>query len=245
MASLICKTLSGIEDFLLAYPGMSLQPIRDDRVVLSGVFSLSAESVHHGLVNDSFELRIEVPSTFPKDLPVVYELGGRIPRENRYHVNLGDCSLCLGSRLRLLAILARVPTLAGFAKYCLVPYLYAISLKLAHGGDFAFGELPHGWRGEVLDYADLLGLGTSKQVLEAIWYLGMKKRRANKQPCPCQCGRRLGVCALNDRIGGLRKLAKRAWFRQLHSDLLRNNSSAESFHLAVGTVLSEKTPRAA
>jgi len=241
MASLSYKALSAAEDFLQAYPGMSLQPIRDDRVVLCGVFSFSAESKQHGLVNDSFELRMEVPSTFPKDLPVVFELGGRIPREKQYHVNPGDCSLCVGSRLRLLTILARAPTLIGFAQNCLIPYLYAISLKLAQGGGFVFGELPHGWRGEVLDYADLLGLDTADQVIKAICYLGMKKRRANKQPCPCQCGRRLGVCALNERIRRLRKLAERAWFHQLHLDLMRNDSSLGPFNLAVSTALTDKT----
>lgn len=133
----------------------------------------------------------------------------------------------------MLTILARVPTLTGFATRCLIPYLYAVSLKLDRGGEFAFGELPHGRRGEMVDYGDLLGLHTVNQVMKAIGYLGMKKRRANKLPCPCQCGRRLGVCALNSRIRRLRQLVERAWFRQLLLDLSRIDFSKAGFHSAI------------
>jgi hypothetical protein len=233
MAPIISQGALGVEEFLRAYPGMGLRPIRDNRVELEGIFAFSAESDKHGRVTDKFELKIDIPNTFPKELPLVYELQGRIPREDRYHVNPTDHSLCLGSPLRLLTILAGVPTLTGFAARCLIPYLYAVSLKLDRGGEFAFGELPHGRRGEIVDYGDLLGLGTVNQVMKTISYLGMKKRRANKLPCPCQCGRRLGVCALNSRIRRLRQLAERAWFRQLLLDLSRIDSSKAGFHSAV------------
>lgn len=181
-----------------------------------------------------------VPTQFPKELPIVHELGGRIPRQGRYHINPDDFSLCLGSRLRLLITLAHEPTLIGFAKNCLIPYLYAVSHKLAQGGEFAFGELPHGSTGELADYGDLLGLHTTNQVMKAIRYLGMKKRRANKLPCACGCGQRLGACAFNERIRKLRRVAERAWFRQLLSELSRTYGSSglsSSFQSAVRTAL--------
>lgn len=240
MASLISEEMLGVEEFLRAYPGMSLQPIRDERVVLEGGFIFSAESNQYGRVTDSYKLRINVPSGFPKNLPAVYELAGRIPREDRYHVNPSDYSLCLGSRLRLLTTLARMPTLMGFAKYCLIPYLYAVSVKLRKGGEFVFGELPHGQRGEILDYVDLLGLRSTNQVLKTIWYLGMKRRRANKLPCPCQCGRRLGICPLNNRVRRIRQLAERSWFRELLSDLSPVHFSEETFHAAISSGLPMK-----
>jgi hypothetical protein len=200
MVSIRKHQLLEIENFLRAYPRMDLLPIRGDQLQVEGMFDFSAESKKHGRVTDRFELQIVVPAQFPKEIPIVYEVGGRIPRQGRYHINPHDYSLCLGSRLRLLTALAPVPTLMGFAINCLVPYLYAVSLKLVHGGEFAFGELPHGYHGELVDYVDLLRLRTTNQVMNAVWYLGMKKRRANKLLCPCECGQRLGVCALNRRI---------------------------------------------
>lgn len=240
MASVISQEMLGLEKFLRAYPGMSLKPIRDEYITLEGGFIFSAESNQYGRVTDSYKLRIDVPSAFPKNLPVVYELAGRIPREDRYHVNPGDYSLCLGSRLRLLTILAHMPTLIGFAKYCLIPYLYAVSVKLLKGGEFVFGELPHGQRGELLDYVDLLGLRSTNQVLKTISYLGMKRRRANKLPCPCQCGQRLGICPFNNRVRRIRYLAERSWFRQLLSHLSSGDFSEQTFHSAISSGLRMK-----
>ena len=53
-----------------------------------------------------------------------------------------------------------------------------------------------------------------EQAERALRLLGMKKRRANKQVCPCGCGRRVGRCRFNARLREFRMLAPRAWFRR-------------------------------
>ncbi|MCK4356750.1 hypothetical protein KAW44_06690, partial [Candidatus Bipolaricaulota bacterium] len=105
------------------------------------------------------------------------------------------------------------PTLVGFAEECLVPYLYSISHKLQRGA-FPFGELEHGKPGVISDYLDLFGLKSRAQVLRVLELLGMKKRLANKKPCPCGCGKRLGACKYHFKMAELRELAERSWFRQ-------------------------------
>lgn len=94
----------------------------------------------------------------------------------------------------------------------MVPYLFAVSNKIQSGGEFVFGELPHGKKGIIDDYLDLFGLKSHEQVLNTIILLGMKKRLANKKPCPCGCGKRLGVCSFNYKINQFRKMAPRSWF---------------------------------
>ena len=94
-----------------------------------------------------------------------------------------------------------------------MPYLFAMSHKLQSGGPFAFDELQHGTKGILIDYADLFGLKTPEQARYALALLGMKKRRANKQPCPCDCGKRLGQCKFNARLRQFRQIASRGWFR--------------------------------
>lgn len=81
-----------------------------------------------------------------------------------------------------------------------------------------FGELAHGTPGELADYTNLFGLTTPAQAMRALRVLGMKKRRANKLPCPCGCNKRLGKCRFNVRIAEFRKLATRVWFRQQWAD---------------------------
>jgi len=226
-----------LDKFLCEYRGMDVCPVNGTDLRIEGLFDFTAKTIDHEEITGSFRIRIVVPAKFPQDLPVVDELDGRIPRRGAYHIN-PDGSLCLGSRLRLLVTIARDPTLIGFAKNCLVPYLFAISRKILRGSDFAFGELAHGASGEIADYMNLFGLETMDQVKRTIVYIGMKKRRANKLPCPCGCGRRLGICRFNRRIRRFRQLADKTWFREVALDLMRESASRPFFGSAVRTVLS-------
>lgn len=192
---------------------MSLQPSEKGVHILEGDFTFSAIHEEHPQVSDSYRLRIIIPEEYPRDLPSVIELGMRIPRLADFHVN-GDGTLCLGSRLSLMARVQTEPTITGFANKCIVPYLYAMTLKLNHKVGFVFGELQHGVRGEIYDYKDLLGLDEQSQVIPALLCILKKKRIANKLPCPCQCGKRLGKCRYNATIRNLRKLFPKAWLRK-------------------------------
>ena len=178
---------------------------------MKGHFSFTANFKERE-VADTFELTIEVPGQFPRQLPRVVETGRRIPRASDFHVN-GDGTLCLGSPLRLMLKLVRHPTIAAFARECLIPYLFAISHKLQFGGVLPFDELAHGTPGVLADYAELFGLKPG-QVRHALSLLGMRKRDANKQKCPCSCGRRLGCCDFRFRLDRFRELASRGRFRE-------------------------------
>ena len=204
----------GLHEFLRNHPRMVVRPTSSQGLNIEGRFDFTAGSKKHEQITDCYQLRIHVPILFPREVPTVYETQGRIPRNGTYHVN-PDGSLCLGSRLRMLWKLARAPTLEGFAEKCLVPYLFAISHKLIHGGDLPFGELAHGSRGELMDYVKLFCLDTIEQTRMAFRYLGMKKRRANKLTCACGCGQRLGRCRFNAKLKKFRRLAERSWFRSI------------------------------
>ena len=202
----------GLNEFLREYPSMAIRPSTAAGLRLKGSFRFSADHPSRGPVTDCFSLEIVVPASFPRDLPVVTETGGRIPRPGDFHVN-GDGSLCLGSYLRLLDKISVEPTLLGFASRCLVPYLYAVSLKLTDGGALVFGELPHYGPGMLQDYAQLFSLATMERAHDALILLTEKKRLANKRPCPCGCKLRLGRCRFRYRLRRFRKLANRGWYR--------------------------------
>ena len=202
----------GLDEFLREYPSMAIRPSTAAGLRLKGRFRFSADHPSGGLLTDDFSVEIAVPASFPRDLPVVTETGGRIPRPGEFHVN-GDGSLCLGSYLRLLDKISGEPTLCGFASRCLVPYLYAVSLKLKGGGALVFGELPHYGPGMLQDYAQLFSLTTMERAHKALILLTEKKRLANKRPCPCGCKLRLGRCRFRYRLLRFRKLASRGWYR--------------------------------
>jgi len=204
---------NGVTQFLRKYTNMAIRPSDDSCLLLEGKFGFRAQKDDLEPITDCYDLKISFPNKFPRALPTVYETASRIPRNGEYHVNY-DGSLCLGSPIRLLMKLSRNPTYLGYASDCIVPYLFSISYKFKYG-KFPFGELPHGTPGELADYANLFGLKSIEQAKTAVRYLGMKKRHANKLPCPCGCGRRLGKCPFNNRLREFRLLAERNWFRSL------------------------------
>jgi len=85
-------------------------------------------------------------------------------------------------------------------------FLFAISYKLQHGGKLPFDELDHGVAGLLADYVELFGLRHPRQALNTLRVLGMKKGRANKLPCPCECALRLGKCNFNRTIARFRAI---------------------------------------
>lgn len=211
---MLSSAMPEVRAFLRDYPLMALRPSTGTDLVLKGRFSFYAQALDCGAITDSFALTIRVPQNFPRELPMIIETGGRIPRVADFHVNSTDGSLCLGSPLRQMSALSEHPTLVGFAETLLVPYLFAISRKLQSGGKLVFGELAHGAPGSLADYAEMLCLKDPTRALDALKLLGIRKRLANKRLCPCGCKIRLGRCSFNRRLAHLRRMASRSWFRK-------------------------------
>lgn len=192
---------------------MSVKPWTDDWLRIEGDFSFTAETPVRNRITDTYRVEISIPLQFPNDLPLVKETGGRIPKTPDFHVN-PDGTLCLGSPLRLMLLLQQDPTITSFTKNCLVPFLCAASAGSLTGQVGMSGGLAHGNVGLVEDYKDLFGLNNSEQVHLALKCLLRKRRTANKLPCPCGCGQRLGRCQFNEKIRAFRDAIPRKWLRQ-------------------------------
>ena len=87
-----------IDKFLVDYPGMSIVPVRKSLVRLSGDFEFTGFLKDNPRIVDSYQLKIDIPNNFPNSLPEVIEIGGRIPRDGKHHVNY-DNTLCLNSHV--------------------------------------------------------------------------------------------------------------------------------------------------
>jgi hypothetical protein len=96
-----------------------------------------------------------------------------------------------GPPLRVLLGINSYLPLESFVKNNLVPYLYAVSLKLNNGGQFFMGELDHGEKGVVSDYMELLNVDSASSVKKALTLTSMKKRIANKKRALVTVGRDL------------------------------------------------------
>jgi hypothetical protein len=203
-----------IEILLDRQRGMSLRPSRDDGFLLTGEYPFHAMPEGGELVSDRFAVRILVPDAFPSQLPTVWETGSRIPKKADWHINIKTgCSICLGGGLSLRLVAREYPGLTDYLENTLVPYLYAVCLRERHGGPFIFSELSHGGEGLIEEVRDLLVLPSDRAAVAVIRLLSMKKRVANKLPCPCGCQDRFGTCQLRGRLYDFRNLESRKFYK--------------------------------
>jgi hypothetical protein len=197
-----------LDQLLLAYPALRLVPTTGNSVVLAGTLPIDAQFPGSTHIVDEFEIELSVPRRFPKQIPSVRETGGRIPRS--YH-KLSDGALCLGTPTQLLMVLTQSTSILRFVERCLVPYLYRYS-HVEKQGVAPYGELDHGMAGVVQDLMLLFKTDRKDTIEQFLRLTSMRKRHANKKPCPCGSGRRLGRCH-NRRVNMLRDRLGRRWFR--------------------------------
>lgn len=191
---------SEIETVIARYPGLRLIPSAAMAVRIEGELRFCANGKTTEVIEDTYELRIEVPPTFPERMALAWETGGRIRPD--YH-RLDNGALCLGSRIGLRLQMGRSASILRFIERSVVPYLYGYSYFEKHGAP-SFGELKHGEIGSLQELAGLLGIQDLRLALDYSFLAATKRRRANRLPCPCGSGRRLGRCH-NRKVNVLRK----------------------------------------
>lgn len=196
---------SEIAELLARYPGLRLVPSGSMTLRVEGTLRFCANGTKTEVIEDGYDVRVEAPETFPERMALAWETGGRIPSD--YH-KLTNGALCLGSRVRLRLQMGGSPSLLRFVERCVIPYLYGYSYSVKHGAP-PFGELAHGELGSLQDLAGLLEVEDLDVAFRYCTLAATKRRRANKQPCPCGSGRRLGRCH-GRRVNALRKRVGRA-----------------------------------
>lgn len=176
------------------YPALFFYP-EDEGVFVRGDYPI----VDEGKVLDQFSIEIELPRYDPDELPLLREVGGRIPRTSDNHINvpLGDiCLFVPDERWRIyprgstLLDFLNVPVRNYFIGYCLVEM----------GEPWPFGQRSHGADGIFEYYSELLGTDDKRIVIHFLECLGKPTLKGHWE-CPCGSGKRIRNChqtTLND-----------------------------------------------
>lgn len=127
-------------------------------------------------------IQMEIPKSYPRELPLVFELGEK-KIKNFPHINPDKKgSFCLGTEMDLRKMLK--------PKYSLVRYVQLVAEFLGtykyynEYGIFPYGDRSHGEKGIIEAYKDLLSVNTTQQVLNLMKIKNLKNSYRN-QKCPC------------------------------------------------------------
>lgn len=140
-------------------------------------------------IEDKYSIEIFILNDFPKTIPFAKETGCRIPKTFHHYQNE---ALCLGAPLAIKLSFQKEPSLLGFTKNCLIPYLYSFSYKSKYG-KMPFGELPHGWPGLMEYYQNIFKVNDSKAILRLLEILAENSYQGHIS-CPCGSRKRLRGC---------------------------------------------------
>jgi hypothetical protein len=141
---------------------------------------------------DRFLVSIELPAGYPKDLPIVREVGGRIPwRADDFHVEEDGkaCVMFPDDRWRVF------PEGAPFRDFLNGPLhdFFLGQSFVALGEKWPFGEWNHGEKGVRAYYRELLGVVDDDVVIAFLRFLAKLNMKPH-WPCPCGSGRKARQC---------------------------------------------------
>lgn len=203
-----------IVSFISNYPMFRMSPSSGERFILNGSYEGWLNYEQHGEIYVDYELEIHVEQDFPSSLPTVMELSNKIGKRLDNHVN-SDGTICLGSPIRLKMVLKRKESLTHFFEACMLPYFYAVTIKIDTGNPFIFGELAHGRLGLLQDFQEMFELDDVKKVYAMLKLLSMNRKDGNKQLCPCGCEKRVSICQYFKKVQQMRKSISRSeWEKQ-------------------------------
>lgn len=179
-----------LAEALSRHPGLRVAPSSSSDLLIEGELHCHRVGPDGVEIDDRYSVAIELPRQFPRTLPRVFETQGRVPPT--FHRN-PDRSLCLGSPIAIRFAIEEEPSVSGFIDRVLVPYLYGHAYFVRFGR-MPFDELAHGAVGLADDVRRIFRLPSDTNAEEFLRLASLKRRHANKHPCPCRSGIRVGRC---------------------------------------------------
>jgi hypothetical protein len=172
------------------YPNLHFS-VRNDTVFLSGSFPLKDGDK----IVDRFLIEVEFPPKYPRGVPLVYEIGGRIPRTIDRHIfPTGDA--CLFFPLQLSDVYPAGASLLDFLKGPVQSYFVSQSyFELT--GEWLLGEWPHG-EDAIYDYYGSILKTKERTVISKYLQVISRKEIKGHWPCPCGSGKLLRRCHLDE-----------------------------------------------
>jgi hypothetical protein len=187
----------------------------DGKTVLQGDLPIVLDA----RVIDSFDIEVIVSSAGPREeIPIVREIGGRIPQTADRHIEESTGRACLfvpdeywyehPDGMDLLEFL-QGPVTAFF--------ISQVSFERGYG--WPFGQRSHGANGVLEFYKSVLGIADDSTVRSFVEIISRGQLRGRSQ-CPCGSGLRINAChapAIRELRSRIKPAAARASLRTLSS----------------------------
>ena len=168
--------------------GLTLESSNNGYHVIKGILCFDGEYEDKKAGGD-YGIEITIPDNYPESIPVTRSIDGKIPES--FHTYPKDKTLCFGVPLAERMTFAKNPTLIGYIKKLVIPFLFSYSYLMDHD-ELPYGDLDHGALGKLRFYKDLFKV-EDFEVLGFLKLLADDKYKGHF-PCPCGNSRKLRDC---------------------------------------------------
>ena len=205
---------SQIAELAGEYPGLSLSGFNEDHGwIVTGNLLFSAR--HDGIeLRDEFQIKLYISIDYPEMLPVVEEIGGRIPSD--FHKN-SDTSLCLAPPEEAKLKFLEEPTLNGFVKNVIIPYFYSF-IYLKKYNKMPYGDRSHGVEGLIEFYYEYFETQEIEVVLSLLCILADDSYK-EKNYCPCGSGLKQKKCHGHELLS-IKELFQQEYYIKVYDNIL-------------------------
>lgn len=144
---------------------------------------------------DTYDIIINIPLSYPYDLPSLMETGNKIPKEANWHNSNWTC--CLSTNAKMFYLLENNITLLRWLEKFAHPYL-ANHVYKKKTGKYAGKEYDHGTNGLIQGYYEIFDLSGSNEVLQRLMLICELQKLGRNDPCFCKSGKKYKKCFLID-----------------------------------------------
>lgn len=168
----------------------TLHPFRNAEglVEIAGVFIVRGPG---GEDLDRYDISIVLPRSYPRELPVVREVGGRIPWIADRHVE-ADGKACVMIPEDRWQFFPNEASIIEFIEVPVANYFLSQSYFEEHN-EWPLGEWKHGWDGVIQYYRWLIGTENDLTVYRFLYVLSRQELKLYLE-CPCGSGQKIKRC---------------------------------------------------
>jgi len=172
------------------YSGLS--HVEDTNTYISIEGELDLLDRECGIIWDTYSIQIQVPYSFPYDLPKLYLLSKNIPWSYDRHIGInGGC--CIAPSIEQRLILSRQYSILDFIEKLVIPF-FASQKMFSLGLGWANGEYEHFTLGLIEYYKQKIECYNMEQVIIALKVLCGKSKYKRNEKCFCNSGKKYKKC---------------------------------------------------
>lgn len=146
-----------------------------------------------GVIEDTYTIEIHPSEGYPFCFPLVYETGGRIPKNIDWHVFETDGHCCIKTIPEEILTCKEEISLTSFINDEVVPYFFNQTFRMKKG--YYLNERSHGDIGKIEFFKEVLKTNDILKVAEWLYFISQREepsRTAKK--CFCGSGRMYRHC---------------------------------------------------